>query len=439
MVVAEVLIDQLLIGRSDRARRARKAFYEECALRNAILPGETIVLTPLLVKSSDLQSIASDCAELLHLVTSLAERIFQGSLERLLSAYCGTSLLPFARSVRRALRSEMLCRVDAYLSEDGLKVLEINVGPWIGGLNTSRLFSWFKNHSKYDRRPNLGEITCPEPFPAAMRTIARACRAQGVRVLALVEDPSTRSHSKKAVEEALSALRDLGLDAVHSLPSELELNPTSRTLSFGNKRIDGLCRLFPLSMLTGSSRAYHPIVEALRHKTIIDIMLTESLFVGCKGAFAILWDDDAQRFFTGHERDLIKKYIPRTWPLSSDTVRLALQKQRQLIIKPYFGFGGAGAKCGWEYSSKKWQVEIKKALQEDRKYVLQQRVVPNKFPSFFYSPNNRFIRSNSSTGVLGLFFAEGRYVGSYLRAVPTSQGVVNVTNGAAVGAVIEQS
>jgi hypothetical protein len=439
MVAAKVLIEPVICDEVEGAEASRAEIYRKCADQNIILPGETLILTPLIISRSALASISWECADLLALISHLAERVFSGSLDRLLNIYYPVKMAKFLEGISRPLSEHVVYRLDTCISKDGLKILEVNVGPWIGGLSMSRLFECFASIPALKLRIEEDGLTCEEPFPAAMETIVQACRARNVNVIALIEDKSSWAHSESAVAEAIDMLRHLGLDAVHVAPSDLRLDSNSGHLTFEGKYIEGMCRLFPLSKLTSASADYRHVVVALQRRTIVDIMLAESWLTGCKAAFAILWDSEFQNCFTDRERRLIERYTPRTWHLSRRTKDLAISNKDQIVLKPNFGFGGSGVVCGWELTRKAWKAHLESALRSDEKFILQQRVCGCAFPSVFYSPDDHCVKSPNCSAVLGLFMAQRRYIGGYVRAHPGLKGVINVKNGAAVGALLEKA
>jgi hypothetical protein len=439
MVNPGTLIEEALCGGQESEKATRAEVYRKCVERNAILPGESIILTPLVIPTRELTRISRDCVALLELISSLADRLFDGSRKRLLEVYCPERLVPFVERTCPPLGKQIVYRLDTYIAAEGLKILEINVGPWVGGLSLSRLFGCVTEIPAVKSRIERDGITCREPFSAAMETIVQACRVRNVNVLALVENQNTRAHSERAVAEAIDRLRHLGLDALHLTPADLRLDANSGSLMFQGKRIEGIGRLFPLSALTSMREDYRPIIDAIQRGTVTDIALAETWLVGCKAAFAMLWNKEARDSFTEQERSLIEQYIPPTWQLSPTTNEVTLKQQDQVVLKPNYGFGGGGVICGWELTAKQWESEIEKALRSEEKYILQRRVISRGFPSVFYSPDGDLVESPNCPVVLGLFIAGGNFIGAYVRAHPVCNGVINVKNGAAVGAVLEDA
>ncbi len=440
MISARTFIENTVCDQSAKGKATRAKLYRKCSERNAILPGESVILSPLIIPKTELDRVSRDCAILLELILHLAERVFHGSIENLLETFnYPASFVRLVKGIYRPLRQHMICRLDTYISEEGLKILEMNAGPWVGGLNLSRLFKCLTDIPAVKSRVNQDKLTCREPFGAAMQAIVNACRARNVKTLALIEIKNTWKHSETAVAEALDTLRHLGIDAMHVTPSQLQLDPRSGKLVFCKKTIDGVCRLFPLSMMASTSEDFRPIISALQRGVVRDVMLSESWLVSCKAALAVLWDKQFWNSFTENERHLLKQYIPQTWHLSQYTKPLAIRQQNQVILKPIYGFSGRGVVCGWEHTGKQWKIVVEKALRSKEQYIVQRRVVSRHFPAVVYSADGHLEKSYKCPLVLGLFMAGGDLIGGYVRAHPRCNGVINVGKGAAVGAVVEQA
>ncbi len=391
MISARTFIENTVCDQSAKGKATRAKLYRKCSERNAILPGESVILSPLIIPKTELDRVSRDCAILLELILHLAERVFHGSIENLLETFnYPASFVRLVKGIYRPLRQHMICRLDTYISEEGLKILEMNAGPWVGGLNLSRLFKCLTDIPAVKSRVKQDKLTCREPFGAAMQAIVNACRARNVKTLALIEIKNTWKHSETAVAEALDTLRHLGIDAMHVTPSQLQLDPRSGKLVFCKKTIDGVCRLFPLSMMASTSEDFRPIISA-------------------------------------------------PWHLSQYTKPLAIRQQNQVILKPIYGFSGRGVVCGWEHTGKQWKIVVEKALRSKEQYIVQRRVVSRHFPAVVYSADGHLEKSYKCPLVLGLFMAGGDLIGGYVRAHPRCNGVINVGKGAAVGAVVEQA
>jgi glutathionylspermidine synthase len=440
MVINTKVLDDLFINEhGDADAETARAVRDMCIERNTTFPGESYILSPLLISRVQMSRAASDLACLIKLIEKVPDRLFGGPSPAFFNELgCSAATRHYLESTWRAPAREIICRFDMYISSKGFQVLELNVGPWVGGLCLYRMLGAMEEVPRLERMLQRNRAVCRDTFSNAIETIAAACRKRCVRTLAFVEDESTWDHSLAIVEEALARLTALGLETVHVRPSELRVDRTSGRLYADGKQLDGICRLFPRAAVARAAKAYKPLLTAIQSGSVVDIMYSESWVVGNKGMLAILWRRRFSPALSEEERRVIANYLPPTWLLSNETVekRRVFARKDHFVLKPVYGFGGEGIVCGWEQSESEWVRSVAKALRSRERYILQKRVNSRKFDLTFYSPSNELTKRRNCSAVVGMFMIGGRFSGAYIRAADT-KGVINVANGAAVGVICE--
>jgi acyl transferase domain-containing protein/NADP-dependent 3-hydroxy acid dehydrogenase YdfG len=348
----------------------------------------------------------------------------------------------------------LVSRGDFLLSSTGLKCLEYNVSPNLGGwqipiweslyLNVPIWKRFFKEYGVKIKNKNL-IVLLLEHF--AQYSLGKLSRNESELNIALVlkgfkeevdEDKQPQSISiyfKRLYPEILKRLNN-------ALKGELFL------CDYSDLKLMNGCIFYKRKKIHGVTETYNGLVspevmKAFKAGTI-------SLFNGPIGwllsnklNLALLSDPETNAVFTDEEREIIDAYVPwtrKTRPgittykgeTIDDLEYFMLSHQEGLVIKPAGEYGGKGIRVGKKTPQDQWQECVKNALSE-KTWVVQELVESS--PGV-YLVDNKYRYHDMAWG---FFIFDSQYKGAWVRVMPQekSKGVINCHLGATVSVIFE--
>jgi hypothetical protein len=318
----------------------------------------------------------------------------------------------------------LFARADFVLGADGPRLVEVNVGPTVGGIGV------------LDRYSDLLESTCRElngealaegislPRPAALwahalRRLSPAHRGAGepVRVaLVIADEEADIPHPHEAAfylrREGLAA-DIVGVDGLrfHGAGAETSAGPVDIVygcFTFDQLRVPAYRRFVERAM--ANSRAGGPVYVA---PPVFTLFGNKSL-LACLGEGT--WQGKPDLLLT------TRRLEPRLYDFG-------LKERTGQVLKPSVGYGGQGVVIGAECTPAVWKLAIEDALATDAVYVLQDYVAPVPIAM----PDTE--AANPYEFGIGCLSLGGRLGGLLLRQVPASrQGITNCKQGASFSA-----
>jgi hypothetical protein len=398
---------------------------------------------PVFLGRDERDSLHSDVENLRTTLLSLPDRLFGGDMAPFARAV-GASEGQVRAAVRgRSARAGEFARADLYLEATGFKLLEMNIGSVVGGIENADFCQALMAHpviARFAAAHGLGfadtlraevESIFAETglVPGSMPVIAIACDAELYRPL--------RSYMRVLVPR----WAELGLDAI---PCEIgDLRAGRGGLWVNGRRVDAVFRLFMIENVPGAGfYPADPVLDAAARGEIpVYTPLDGDLFAS-KVALAMLSDHRNRHLFSAAELASIDRLLPWTRQVRPGPVTLedgstaelmdyAVAHAADLVLKPAMLHGGEGVVAGWQQglSEREWRGLL--ATASGRPYVLQRRVrpVPELMPG---EPGE--LEPWSVTW--GTFAIGGKHGGIVTRGVPVRSGhdVINVGAGASGGA-----
>ncbi|NVJ05763.1 hypothetical protein HUW63_11040 [Myxococcus sp. AM001] len=162
-----------------------------------------------------------------------------------------------------------------------------------------------------------------------------------------------------------------------------------------------------------------------------------------KRNLTLLWEHVATSALSEPERELVRRSVPWTCRVERTHVErdgtryfipeLLASQRESLVLKPGRDYGGESVRLGWATSAADWDTAVREALDVGG-WVVQERVRPT--PIHALGPEGTVVPYSV---VWGLFVLGETYGGHFFRMCPMQRGtgVVNVAQGAVVGALIE--
>ncbi|WP_141588873.1 circularly permuted type 2 ATP-grasp protein [Myxococcus sp. AB056] len=162
-----------------------------------------------------------------------------------------------------------------------------------------------------------------------------------------------------------------------------------------------------------------------------------------KRNLALLWEHVTSPALSEAEQELVRRNVPWSCRVERTHVErdgarylipeLLASQRESLVLKPGRDYGGESVLVGGTTSAAEWDTAVRKALDVGG-WVVQERVQP--MPLHALGPEGTVV---PHIAVWGLFVLGETYGGHFLRMCPMRRGtgVVNVAQGAIVGALIE--
>jgi hypothetical protein len=325
-------------------------------------------------------------------------------------------------------------RPDLVLTDDGLKLVELNVATSLGGLSTLAPYTAATRASSYaaflaDRGLH---VDAPDTAKIWLEVFAGLVRSRGTKPLHVFEataDPADLDGGRRFFAEMI---RSAGHRISHGLITDLDLTDTGVT--YENEPVDAIFTAY----------TWHETKQFVPPTLTRKLMELDTAghvdFIGSpaaalhdnKGNLALLHAPEFTHLLTPHEQTLITTYIPETFRLRPHTLDQAIAQREHLICKPASAYGGKNLEFGFTRTDTEWRTLLQSRLDDPHeRYVLQQRQHPAVVPvPGAEPPTGREV-------VLAPLIFGGTYAGIFLRqAPPRPQSTINASNGAEVAAVL---
>ncbi|MEU9802130.1 hypothetical protein [Streptomyces sp. NPDC051000] len=405
---------------------------------------------PLFLGRDEHTRLAGDLDNLLNALSSLPDRLFGGDFAAFASAG-GLNEVQVAAVMRnRGARMTRQTRADLICDEAGFKLLELNIGSAVGGMDNVDVCRELLAHPVLAEFAERHGLTFMDSLREQVNNIlVESGFAPGDRpVVALTEWPSVFEDEIPYMTQLCERWGELGLDASPCHLGQLEVRDGRVWL--GEKPVDIIVRTFLIrDLLTpGAEELTAPVFDAANRGEVRIFTPLDTTAYASKGALAMLSDENNRGLFSAEELASLDRILPWTRMVRPglvtledgervDLVAYAVEHQADLVLKPTSLSGGKGVVLGWsdDLTPAQWREQIDLALESP--YVIQRRIrsVLESVPVDEDGTLGRF------RPVWGVVTGVNGFTGASVRAIPEAAGdvVVNVVNGAHVGGVLHQT
>jgi uncharacterized circularly permuted ATP-grasp superfamily protein len=167
-------------------------------------------------------------------------------------------------------------------------------------------------------------------------------------------------------------------------PRELTYKVGRGQLVAHGQPIDVVYRRLLVADLLAHPRDCRALLQAYQAGAVCMVNSLRSALLHGKGLFALLHSPALLEKLSHPLQRMVRNHVPWTAVVSSQPgpctpaglLEIAVREQRDLVLKPMSGHGGAGVVLGWRVSSSEWA----SALAAADSHVLQRRVFPQYLP-----------------------------------------------------------
>ncbi|HEY2442094.1 MAG TPA: hypothetical protein VGI31_03075 [Streptosporangiaceae bacterium] len=399
---------------------------------------------PLFLGHEEVTRLYSDLDNVRSALVSLPGRLFGGDLAAFARAVGMTEIQVSAIMRCPSTTVTKMSRADLYLDETGFKLLELNMGSALGGIDNAEMISSLLEHPVLAEFAETHRLTYVDTLREQANTINAECGLEpGSRpMMAAVEWPSSYKSTEPFMRLHMARLRKLGYDAHCCHIGQLEVHDERVWLE--GRPVDVINRVFLIEDLMESPEApalAEPILDAVARGWVKIFTPMDSGLYSSKGALAMLSDEENRSLLDPNELASLDRLLPwtrmaRPGPVTLedgrrvDLLQYALDHQDDLALKPTAMHGGIGIVLGWSENTnvRAWEEQVRAAM--DGPYVLQRRIRP--VAELFPGDDGELVPWIVTWGP---FTVASGYGGMYARAmtVASNAEVINTNHGAYVG------
>lgn len=404
---------------------------------------------PVFLGGEELARLAGDLDHLLTALDSLPEKLFGGDFAAFARAVGLTEPQVEAVMQNRGKRMTRQSRADLVHDGTGFKLLELNIGSAIGGVDNVDVCRELLEVPVLARFAERKGLTFVDSLREQVHNILTESgfSAEDRPVVALTEWPSAFSDELPYMTQLCERWGTLGLDATPCHLGQLEVREGRVWLA--GRPVDIIVRTFLIRdvMTPEALRLAAPVFEAARRGEVEVFTPLDTSAYASKAALSLLSEEDNRHLFPDEVLASLDRILPWTRRVRRgevtledgervDLVEYALTHADDLVLKPTSLSGGKGVVLGWtdDLTPEAWRAHVLGAL--DSSHVLQRRVRPalETVPV----PGGGVDRFRP---VWGIITGVNGFIGGSVRAIPSAAGdvVVNVANGAHVGALLHEA
>jgi uncharacterized circularly permuted ATP-grasp superfamily protein len=416
----------------EQAGAMRDAFLRE----GVTFDGEAMpsFLRPHFVARGDWDALRSQGTQVMEIAARVARHVFDGDVGRLCD-FLGT---PAAEARWVALDpgppDVVLSRLDAFVTPDGPRFIEINSDAPAGfgySDRMARLFQELPVFREFARHVPVSYLPSDEGL---VRAVAAQRRADGTAErsrIAIVDWAEVKTRPDQEILREAFVAR--GFDCLLADPREVEV--VGGRLHAGGAPVDLVYRRAVLSELVEHEEEVRTFLETYRQQLCPVVNSLRCRLSEDKAFFAILTDETFAHLMGDREQALIARVLPWTRRVAErrtlkdereiDLVPFIIEERERLVLKPAHAYGGRSVFLGSETEPGEWERAVQAALEAP--WVVQERVT---------IPEEPFPVLDKETSELDFvplkvnanpFYVAGQDVGAVTRASRSS--VINVSAG----------
>ena len=412
----------------------------ELASRLVNLPATTYanrcLTRPVFLEKVDVARIAADVERLHAALISLPDRLFGGDVAAFGRAVGVTAAQ--ARAIARGAVSAptSMSRADFYQDDEGFRVLEVNMGTTLGGLDNNLLNEALLTHPMMADFVSSHGLTYVDTLGVVVDTLRAECGIPaGARpFVAAVDWPQSYQTLAPQLHYSAGLLGRYGLDVDACHLGELSMHDGRVWLK--GRAVDVIYRVFLIEDLLQpeSAELIDPVMEAVERDEVKMFVPVDADIYGSKGALALLSDEANRHLFSPDELASLDRILPWTRMVRKGSVTTpggerceladyAIANQAELVLKPVLLHAGLGVLPGWTADREEWRQQL--AASMDGPYVLQRRVHPLTEPFPAVDGLRSWVLS------LSVYHGVRGFSGLWVRGnTDLDGGVMNMANGA---------
>jgi hypothetical protein len=390
-------------------------------------------LRPHFVRREVWDGLREDGRRILELAARTARHAFGGDVDQL-CAYLGTPAREAAWvRLDPGPPDVLLSRLDAFLTPDGPRFIEVNSDAPAGfgyGDRMAEVFAELPLFQAFRRGRQVDYLPSGRPLVEAVLGLWRERGGTGSPVVGILDWAEVKTRPD---QEILSgAFQAAGVTCLLGDPRDADI--TDGRLRVGGQPIDVVYRRAVLSELVAREDDVRVFLEAYRQGLALFVNSFRCHLSEDKGFFGLLTDEAfTDVLLNDEEAAFVERVVPwtrrvserRTWRggREIDLIPHVIEEQAGLVLKPAHGYGGRSVLVGDQVTAAEWESGLQGALWEP--WVVQERVpIPEEAFPVWGADGLTFesLKVNANP-----FYVAGADVGAVTRA--SRNAVINVSAG----------
>ncbi|HEY0636567.1 MAG TPA: hypothetical protein VGD67_02865 [Pseudonocardiaceae bacterium] len=348
---------------------------------------------PGLLERAEVERLEHDLRIVREGLASLPRRLFGGDLGAFARA-AGMSDAQVA-AVQRAPSTTLTSvgRADIYHDGTGFRLMELNLGANLGGLDNAALNPGFLAHEGFAEIAAEHGLTYVDSIEQLAASLLAECDVPaGERPFVVVVD--LPQHIEMLYDRLVASgevLAKYGVDVVPAGPDRLRSEGGRLWLDGHDRPVDVIYRLFLIEELLhpDGPAILEPVLAAAERGEVRMFAPLDAELYGSKAALSMLSDEANRHVFTAEELAVFDRFLPWTRLVREGDVHVGgelvdlreylLERREDLVLKPAALSGGQGVALGWRTEPEEWAKRVQDAF--DSHYVAQARLsgVPERF------------------------------------------------------------
>ncbi|MEV4511079.1 hypothetical protein AB0K00_19150 [Dactylosporangium sp. NPDC049525] len=389
--------------------------------------GTRMLSRPLFVPDADLRRAAADLRTVIDLVASLPDRLFDGDRRRL-CAQLGVDARATELACAPGARTPLYARPDLYHDGTGFRLLELNAGSELGGVDWAAIndaYLRLPDFRRFAAEHDLRHVDIGEEIATYLRRLAAPVTGGADPVVALTDISKTMATYHANYVSFVEHMADRGIDI--RITHIADLVERDGRLHVDGTPVDVVMRYFTLEEFCAEPQAEEwlaPVLRAQDKGTVVFFASFDHGITANKGSLALVSQlrDDGR--LSAEEAAAVDRILPWTRRLTPELLPRCRADRQRLVLKPGSGSSGAGVTAGWEVTDAEWEQALTAALAGS--FVVQERVsgAPETVPDG--------AGTSDWLPVWGVFVFEQGYAGTLIRVSRVDAGaVVNEATGSA--------
>lgn len=459
----QVNMDPQIVANHGLASRTELAFLdyavtqgnclERLTLLDSALPGFAghyefpLQSWPWFINQASLQMLHASACRIPALIHRAVRAEFAGDVRGCAAFYSLPEILSEIFLQSGMDLKQLIVRVDAMLTADGLKIMEINTGPNVGGWQVQWIEKQYRKHPQlapFFASVDARTTNIPLEYMQHLVRQGRACLGRQdapINVVLIIEPVGMRPELAGLLTEVFAdALRALG-----------ERGALFFEFDFAQLRFERNAAFYRGERLAAVV-SYRSTADAAPPTDLYRCFLSGAIawpdnpftpIIGDKRSLAILAKHQASALFTDEERGLIARHIAWSVPVTAGKVQfegvsielktLLIERQRDFVVKVARGYAGQDVFVGRFQSAHDWRDAVERAF-ADGAWLAQQYC--ESLPFYGQAGERGYALHDV---VWGVFSFGLEYGGCWLRLMGKNEGdgVINSAKGAMETVVYE--
>ncbi|MEU6920099.1 MULTISPECIES: hypothetical protein [unclassified Streptomyces] len=423
-----------LIGRLPESEMLR-AFYKA-----------TYLSRPVFLGHAERVQAFGDVSTIMGALSRLPDLLFGGDFAAFARA-TGLTEPQVAAAVRgRGAAMTRQARADLFVQDNQFKLLELNIGSSIGGMDNADICRGLLEHpllAEFAADRNLGYVdTLREQVNNVL--VESGFQPGDRPVVALTDWPANFDNEVAYMRLLCERWRGIGLEAHPCHVGQLQVRDGRVWLE--DKPVDIVFRTFTISQIVDRPELFDPVLNAAERGEVKIFTPLDTAAYASKGALAMLSDEENRGLFSAEELASVDRLLPWTRMVRPGQVTLeggervdllqhAVDNRHELVLKPTSLYGNRGVVLGWTagLTAEEWREQVVAAF--DAPFVLQRRVRPTA--ELFPDENGDLQPWNV---LWGMFSVVNGYGGANTRAIKAEWGdvVMNRAHGIHSGPALSE-